>query len=390
MKRRRKIRNKSKKQSVLLDSFVKTKASEEWVDMPEFICKHEPKPKASATIMFDSEKDLKKFEALLKEHGIFDKNKSLFSKGHDKKAWYPQKSKSTDYIYSGDHNIPTTPIYIVSRGRWETRYTADLLESMGIKYYMVVRDDEYKKYKKAVQSNGTVLSLPKKYIDDYDVFWKDNDDRTGPGPSRNFAWDHSIEAGDDHHFVMDDNIEAFMRFNNNLKIKCKTGSMFVAMENFVNRYENIALAAPHYSFFIAEKQYYPPYVANTRVMSCILIKNDIPFRWRGRYSEDIDLSLRVLKAGLCTVQFNAFLQRKLATQVLKGGNTEEFYENEGTYLKSKMLAEMHPDVARITKRYGRDHHYVDYRTFKGNKLKKINGFKKVKGQNEFGMVLKKV
>lgn len=35
-----------------------------------------------------------------------------------------------------------------------------------------------------------------------------------------------------------------------------------------------------------------------RAFPCILIQNDIPFRWRGRYNEDTDLSLRALKA-LC-------------------------------------------------------------------------------------------
>ena len=54
----------------------------------------------------------------------------------------------------------------------------------------------------------------------------------------------------------------------------------------------------------------PPFKANTRIYSCILIDNALPFRWRGRYNEDTDLSLRVLKAGLCTIQFNAFLRRR--------------------------------------------------------------------------------
>ena len=55
---------------------------------------------------------------------------------------------------------------------------------------------------------------------------------------------------------------------------------------------------------------------------------------------------------------------------MKGGNTDEFYEKEGTLNKSQMLVDMHPDVTKLVKRWNRDHHWVDYRPFKKNILKK--------------------
>ena len=101
---------------------------------------------------------------------------------------------------------------------------------------------------------------------------------------------------------------------------------------------------------------------------------DRPYRWRGRYNEDTDLSLRVLKDGWCTLQFNAFLQGKEPTtndsKQQKGGNTEQFYSKEGTYNKSKMLYDMHPDVVRMVWKFGRCHHYVDYNVFKHNLIRK--------------------
>ena len=106
----------------------------------------------------------------------------------------------------------------------------------------------------------------------------------------------------------------------------------------------------------------------TRIYSCNLIKNNAPFRWRGRYNEDTDLSLRMLKAKWCTVQFNAFLQLKITTQKMNGGNTGEFYSKEGTYPKSEMQVKMHPDVSKMVWRFGRCHHHVDYGPFKSNKL----------------------
>ena len=51
-----------------------------------------------------------------------------------------------------------------------------------------------------------------------------------------------------------------------------------------------------------------------------------------------------------------------------------------------MLVEEHPDVARLTWRYGRWHHYVDYSGFKRNKLIKKKNLNIPKGNNEYGLV----
>ena len=123
-------------------------------------------------------------------------------------------------------------------------------------------------------------------------------------------------------------------------------------------------------------------------LDCLLIRNDIPYRWRARYNEDTDLSLRVLKDGWCTVQFNAFIQEKATTQTMKGGN-EEIYKN-GTLDKSKMLAKLHPDVAEVVWKFNRWHHKVDYKPFKKNKLKKKKGLKIKKGINNYGMKVVKI
>jgi hypothetical protein len=116
----------------------------------------------------------------------------------------------------------------------------------------------------------------------------------------------------------------------------------------------------------------------------------VPFRWRGRYNEDTDLSLRMLKAGWCTVQFNAFLQKKTRTQVVKGGNTGEFYSKEGTLPKSRMQVAMHPDVSRLVFKFGRWHHHVDYRPFQKNQLLRLPGLQVPEGVGEFDLVLQKV
>ena len=269
---------------------------------------------------------------------------------------------------------PEYPIYIVSKGRWETRLTSRALEEMNVPYHIIVEKSEYDKYA-AVIDPAKILITPEKYNTEYDPFWKDDDPRIGPGAARNFAWQHSIDNGYDWHWVMDDNLDAFHRMTDNIKAEVTSGTVFKCMEDFVLRYDNIAIAGPNYYNFAKATDALPPYVKNTRIYSCLFIRNDIPYRWRGRYNEDTDICLRVLKDGWATLQFNAFLQGKVTTQRMKGGNHEQFYENDGTYLKSKMLEDMHPDVAKVVWRFNRWHHHVDYQPFKkislGNRKKDI-------------------
>tara|TARA_R110000751_G_scaffold154756_1_gene259893 strand:+ start:245 stop:1111 length:867 start_codon:yes stop_codon:yes gene_type:complete len=285
---------------------------------------------------------------------------------------------------------PKYPLYIVSKGRADSRLTSKALEKMQVPYYIVIEQIDYKDYS-AVIEKEKILILPEKYLNEYEVL--DNLGRnksTGPGAARNFVWEHSKENGFEYHWVMDDNIERFLRMNNNLQIPVGNGACFRAMEDFVERYENVAMAGPNYYMFVPRKHKHPPFILNTRIYSCNLIKNDIPFKWRGRYNEDTILSLDMLKAGYCTIQFNAFLQLKTTTQVLRGGNSEEFYDKEGTLPKSQMQVDIHPDVSELVFKFGRIHHQVDYTSFKKTKLIKKKNIKIKKDVDNYGMELKKI
>lgn len=187
--------------------------------------------------------------------------------------------------------------------------------------------------------------------------------------------------------MLDDNIDAFHYLNRNEKFEIRTGATFKAAEDFVCRYSNVPVAGFNYYSFCKKNDPVPPYVLNTRIYSCLLIDNKSGYRWRGRYNEDTDLSLRVLKDGLCTIQFNAFLCGKITTQRMKGGNTEEFYEDEGTLPKSQMLEKLHPDVAKVVFKFNRWHHQVDYSQFKKNQLIKIVDTSLLPKINNYGMEL---
>lgn len=289
---------------------------------------------------------------------------------------------------------PKYPVWIVSKGRFDTMGTSRSLNRMKVPHRILVEKHEKTQYEEALQNfNLQYASI---------VVAPFSNHGDGPGRARNLAWDISTEEGHESHWVCDDNIDDFYRLYKNQRIRVESGAIFRAAEDFIDRYENVPVSGFQYRFFIAPNQKYPPFVTNTRIYSTLLIRNDCKFRWRGRYNEDTDLSLRVLKDGDCTVQFNAFLQGKAATQTVAGGNTQEFYHKEGeqdkskwteginstgTINKSKMLYDMHPDVTRLVWRYRRWHHYVDYSPFKKNKLRLKPGIVLPEGDNNYGLKL---
>jgi hypothetical protein len=195
---------------------------------------------------------------------------------------------------------PQFPLYIPTKGRHKFMVTSKALTHLGVPHYLVVEPQQVDDYREAVETMGlsaTVLEMDLSFKERYELC----DDlglskSTGPGPARNFAWEHSIAEGHAWHWVMDDNIKSFYRLNRNLKVPVSDGTIFRCMEDFALRYENVAMAGPNYFMFASRKTKMPPFVANTRFYSCNLIRNDVPFRWRGRYNEDTILSLDMLKA----------------------------------------------------------------------------------------------
>jgi hypothetical protein len=257
------------------------------------------------------------------------------------------------------------PVYIPSKSRAEIATTPRFLDSIGVPYRLVIEEQQFAEYNKFFPAEKLIILDPI-YKKTFDPLMELADGQsTGSGPARNFLWEHSIAEGHAFHWTMDDNIQLFARLHKNQRIPVGDGTIFAAMEEFVLRYENIAMAGPQYWMFAPSRAKLPPFVVGTRIYSCNLIRNDLPYRWRGRYNEDTILSLDILKSNHWqTVLFNAFLQYKITTQKMAGGNTEAFYAEEGTLPKSQMLVDAHPDVSKVSWKFNRWHHHVNYEKFK--------------------------
>jgi len=274
---------------------------------------------------------------------------------------------------------PKFPVYIISKGRHESRLTSKALEAMGVPYCIVIEPQEFAAYSSVIDP-AKILTLPFSNLGQ------------GSIPARNWVWEHSIAGGWSHHWLMDDNINCFMRFNRNLKVPVASGTIFKCMEDFVSRFDRVAFAGPNYKMFANRKSgNIQPFTANTRIYSCTLIRNDLPYRWRGKYNEDTDICLRALRDGWRTVLFNAFLQEKATTMTMKGGNTDNVYidgDNRKKFAES--LKAQHPEYVEVTQKWGRWHHHVNYSEFKRNRLELMPGITIPDGVNNYGMKLVKI
>jgi hypothetical protein len=287
---------------------------------------------------------------------------------------------------------PSYPVYIVSKGRWESRLTAKALDRMNVPYHIVIEPQELEQYQSVIDFDK-ILVLPFSNLGQ------------GSIPARNWIWQHAIDSGAKRHWILDDNIRGFHRLNRNQKVEATTGAIFRAAEDFVDRYENVGLAGFHYYMYAKHRDKLPPFLRNRRIYSCILIKNDLDLRmsadgpvpectdphWRGRYNEDTDLSIRAMKLKWCTILFYAFLCDKKATMTMKGGNTESLYQGDGRLMMAESLCAQHPDISRIRWKSDRWQHSVNYNPFKSTNLKPRPEFEKHNlkgGMNNYGMVLR--
>lgn len=333
-------------------------------------------PRHSITVNFMTKADVEEFS---KKIGI-----NLTSKSDS--TWFPKQTrlKNSEYEYVGKKTDSKYPICIPSKGRADNQMTGKLLDKMGVSYRFFVEETEGDWY---------IDHLGKDKV----VVMPFHDLGKGSVPARNFIWDLCKKEGHKRHWTVDDNINMFTRCNLNRRLQVRGGGFFRAMENFVDRYKNLVMAGPHDQGFVADRNISAPITLNTRIYSCILLDTNLSERWRGRYNEDTDLSLRLLKNGHCTLLFRALLMNKMGThsgagepKAMKGGNTDNVYNTGDHRLKfAESLKEQHPDCVEVVWKFNRWHHQVDYSKFKRNKLIMHTNITPTKTNNEYGMILER-
>ena len=246
------------------------------------------------------------------------------------------------------------PIYIISKGRYEKTLTADIFDSCGIDYFIAVEPQEAEMYIKKL-GKGKVLVLPFSNLG------------VGSYPARNFCWEHAKKQGYKYHWLFDDNIKSWLKWVDGKRRKINDIlSALLFVEAYAKKTNIDILGFEEYNF--SRKPPKKPFKINCHVYSAMLIKNKIPYRWRLKYNEDVDLCLQVLHNGGSTASCVYYLADKVSTAVKqKGGNQTELYQGNDPrkkLLKAKMLEAVWPQYAKTVIRFNRYHHFVDWKVFK--------------------------
>lgn len=246
------------------------------------------------------------------------------------------------------------PVYIISKGRYEKTLTADNLDKSQIPYLIAVEPQESAQYIKKL-GKDKVLILPFSNLG------------LGSYPARNYCWEHSKNKGYKYHWLLDDNILFWMKWIDGKRRKIHDLLLgFKYVENYILK-NNVDIGGFEEPNFVV-KPPKKPFKNNCHVYSAMLIKNNLPYRWRLKYNEDVDLCLQVLHNGGKTASCVYYMANKVSTaDKMKGGNQTELYQGnkkEKNLLKAKMLEAVWPQYAKTVIRFNRHHHFVDWKVFK--------------------------
>ena len=327
------------------------------------------------------------------EVNVNDSNKELFIKlfklkkipGRNYFHYKFEKNPYEDYEYKYTKEYKNKyPIYILSKGRWEKRFTVNALNEMNVDFKICVEPKEYDNYVKYVDKHN-ILKLPENF----------SEQNKGGIPVRNWIWQHAVDNGHSKHWIIDDNIAGFYRWELNTQKKVKNPLFFRILEDYADQFDNVYLSSPQsYCFVPKNSRQHKGILINSRCYSCILIDhrldNILEERWRGRYNEDTDLTLRVLSKGYCTLLYQHYLIDKLTSGKVKGGNTDTIYDggsHKGYQAKYDELKNNWPDIVKLKNNShvdGRPHHHINYTKLFKQKLILKNEIK-----NDYGIIFEK-
>lgn len=239
---------------------------------------------------------------------------------------------------------PRYPIYVPSKGRPDRKLSCvvSLLEASGVEFKIVVEWPDFEPYAEVYGADSLLV------ISERDK---------GIAATRNFIAEHAERSGAARHWQIDDNVKSFFKLNRKL-VKCDPAVALGTVEDFVDRFENVAAAGLRSSAFGWGAQ--KPFVVNQSVYCCMLIASGYPYRFRGRVLEDCDYALQVLSGGHCTIQFSVFQIEKTISGKMSGGNTDDLYAGDGRVERSRWLEAAWPGLVKTSRRWGRPTHTLGH------------------------------
>ena len=114
---------------------------------------------------------------------------------------------------------PRYPVYIISKGRYDSMFTSRSLTRMKVPHFIAIEPQEHDAYENALDHFNL-----RQYVTLLVAPFSNHGD--GPGRARNWCWDHAISIGEKKHWVLDDNIKDFYRLTHNKRIRVESGAIF--------------------------------------------------------------------------------------------------------------------------------------------------------------------
>lgn len=234
------------------------------------------------------------------------------------------------------------PIFIPSKGRWDNCKTARFLTSAGIGFTLVVEPQDADAYI-AVWGEENILVLP----------W---DDPGGAIHARNWIKDKAEAEGHFRHWQLDDDVRGIVQADHGHQNRCDTDMALSAIEEFCDRYTNVALAGPRHASFgrFAKK----PFQLNNMIPATVwLIRSDLPYSFRVPGGESIDYCFQVLSGGWCTITTNIFQFDTAASMSESGGATEYFWSG-GRLRRARELQRLWPGLVKVVRRNNKPEYFI--------------------------------
>lgn len=251
-------------------------------------------------------------------------------------------------------------VYIPSLGRAGNQLTANLLLREGIIPNIVVESQEVDEYRE-LNPNANIIVLP--------------DSNMGPVYAREFIRNYSDDAGDEFHWMIDDDIKMVQHWVDGKRVEAKPGEIKPILErigSFVSSYENVAVASLKNNVWGYQIDNVP-FRLNTQVYVFMLMKNNIGFGFRGEHPflPDIDFCIQVLAKKYCTMLFPNYQFENIPNNTQSGGITDIRKRIEDYDIKAvRKLDHLWPHSITMTIRNGVPNYNCSkiWRKYKNNRL----------------------
>lgn len=259
-------------------------------------------------------------------------------------------------------------IFILSHGRADTMLTVDTLTKLNYtgKYYIICDDEDsdLEKYKENFGKDKVVVFSKADAIKKFDIM--DNFPGKGvPTFARNMLYDIGKKLNLKYFLEFeDDYIDIRYRdVNINQSVKSLDKIIDPFLEFLDTRDDINTIAFLQGGDLIGGLNYTFWKLLSRKAMNTFFCRVDRPFRFEGRFNDDVNSYLHYGKVGKLYFSYSNLVLIQPQTQSRKGGITEA-YKSFGTYVKSFYSVMLEPSCCKIAAMGLRDqriHHQINWK-----------------------------